>query len=159
MCRLLCGGWRRLGCFQRRYVALQGRDGCYLRMIPDVAVALEHLIADVAGKGADGLLAHRWILGQPRHEGVSQIVPSVRELSLFHASVPPCALPGSDRLGEGDVVRVVLQLPAATRDPMPCYRGVLGPHNGVYHPVPRGEWKVNRAEFEEKFIKAPPKAA
>jgi hypothetical protein len=40
-----------------------------------------------------------------------------------------------------------------------CYRGVLGPHNGVYHPVPRGEWKVNRAEFEEKFIKAPPKAA
>jgi len=47
-----------------------------------VAVALEHLTADVSGKVFDRLLAHARILSQSRHERVSQVMQP-----FAHASV------------------------------------------------------------------------
>ena len=62
----------------------------------------------VARQGAGRLFADGRILGQSRHKRMPEIVPSVRQLSLFRAGMLPCALPRADRIGELHRVEMML---------------------------------------------------
>jgi hypothetical protein len=74
------------------------------RLRTNVAVAFEHLAADVARQRAYRLLADARIFGQPRNESVPQIMPAVTYLrcpartavaSLPATSIPTLTFPSS----------------------------------------------------------------
>ena len=68
-----------------------------------MAVAFEHLTADVSREGLDRLLAHARILGQPGDERVPHVVGPVAHASGF-AGLSPRLAPGTHWKAEVNVV-------------------------------------------------------
>ena len=62
---------------------LERLNCCLLRLRSDVAVAFEHLTADVPGERLNGLLAHVWILRETRDKRVPHVVRPVASFSGF----------------------------------------------------------------------------
>lgn len=69
-----------------------------------MAIAFEHLTADVPREGFNGLFADAWILCEPRDERVPHIVRPVAHASGFTGE-PPCVAPGTHWTAEINVVK------------------------------------------------------
>ena len=72
-----CGGILWGPCIKNS--GFEALDSCLFRREADVAIALQHLAADMACKRADGFFRHCSILRKSRDEAMPAIVPPVAE--------------------------------------------------------------------------------
>jgi hypothetical protein len=68
------------------YWLFKGLDCRLLCLCANVAVAFEHLSADVPGQGSNRFFAHVRIFGEAGNEGVPQIVPPLAEPCVFQGN-------------------------------------------------------------------------
>jgi len=79
----------------RNRISVESLNGGLFRLRADVAVAFEHLTADVSREGLDCLFADCRIFRKARYERVAHIVWSVAHASGF-AGEPPRLSPGTN---------------------------------------------------------------
>lgn len=94
----------------------EGANRGLFRPRTDVGIMLKHLITDVPGRGANGLLGNVRVLRKARNKGMPQVMPEVGHSCLLQASSQPLRQEPIGRLRSTSYIVTVRESP-----PMPTW--------------------------------------